>query len=279
MSCKAEIKLLVLSTAFCIVCAGACGENTSPHHGQNTEKSCSERKQAAKTRADVILEALRKKVAELKSYQADVQYIFEQPLLESRSERRGRLYYKKQPGGSKLRLNFQTLKTDDEPEQKCVEQFIFDGVWLTRIDYQIRQADFYQKAPKNKPVDAFDLADEQLPIIGFAKIEDLKKQFDITLIESARRDRNDLSHLHLKVKPDSAYKDDYAAVDIWIDKATSLPRKIRATSTEQDIYDIRLLKARGNKKLKSSIFKVEIPKNFTTKRVPLPKKPNCGPKG
>ena len=44
-----------------------------------------------------------------------------------------------------------------------------------------------QLTEPNKPMDAFVLASRNLPIVGFAKIEDLKKQFDIKLVEQEKR--------------------------------------------------------------------------------------------
>ncbi|GAI54121.1 unnamed protein product, partial [marine sediment metagenome] len=35
---------------------------------------------------------------------------------------------------------------DDEDQRKYIEHYIFDGVWLTYIDYQIKQVKQYQQA-------------------------------------------------------------------------------------------------------------------------------------
>ena len=71
---------------------------------------------------EAILKQLKQKTAELKSYQSQIEYSFRQPLLESETKRRGVLYYKKEADRSRLRINFQTLKQDDEEEQK------YDGI-------------------------------------------------------------------------------------------------------------------------------------------------------
>lgn len=265
---------LVFVAALCLGCSSTYAENTS----------CPEKKNAVKSKVDIVLEALRKKVAELKSYEANIQYIFRQPLLESETQRRGVLYYKKEPDRSKLRINFETIKQDDEEEEKYVEHFIFDGVWLVEIDYQLAQANFYQKAPEDEPINALDLAGEQLPIIGFSNIEKLQEQFDITLVQSDSKDCNEVNHLHLKTKSQSTYKDRYRNIDIWIDKITGLPKRIVAkTPTDEDayedIYDIRLNKTKFNKKIKSNVFKVTIPKDFSIKREPLRKEENREEKG
>jgi len=217
---------------------------------------------------DGILRNLSQSTAELKSYQCRIEYKFSQPLLESETLRKGVLYYQRCDGKSALRINFQTLKQYDEEEQKYIEQYIFDGVWLTHIDYQIEQDKPSQQTEANEPVDAFDLVSRNFPIIGFSKIEDLKKQFEIKLVKQ----KKGKAQLHLKVKADSIYKDDYTSIDFWIDKELGLPAKIVATSTEEDIYEIKLLKSAVNKKINKKVFELEIPKGFGVEIIPLRKK-------
>ena len=83
---------------------------------------------------DRAIDSLQSKAAELKSYQATVDYVTKQPLLESQARRKGILYYAKRDDRSSLRIDFLTLQQDEEPEQRYVEQFQFDGVWLTIKD-------------------------------------------------------------------------------------------------------------------------------------------------
>jgi outer membrane lipoprotein-sorting protein len=214
---------------------------------------------------DVVLKQLTHKTAKLKSYQCRIEYLFSQPLFESQTLRTGRLYYQKSSRESKLRINFQILKQDDEDQQKHIEHYIFDGVWLTHIDHQI-----------------FELVSENFPIIGFNKIEDLKKQFEIKLVEQEKERTSviptkagiqDFIHLHLKVKPDSIYKDDYTSVDFWIDRKLYLPAKIVAVSTEEDIYRIKFLDAKVNEKIDKKVFDFKIPKGFDKEITLLKKKP------
>ncbi|MDH4240890.1 MAG: hypothetical protein OEW48_15135, partial [Phycisphaerae bacterium] len=75
-----------------------------------------------------------------------------------------------------------------------------------------------------------------------------------------------------KVKPESEYKDKYTSIDFWIDKKLYLPARINAVSTEEDIYQIRLVKPKVNKKLDTKIFDFEIPNGFGKEIIPLKKK-------
>jgi outer membrane lipoprotein-sorting protein len=240
--------------------------------GCSVKAVCVEPKDKRDNPVDVVLTQLSRKTRLLKSYQAQVEYKFIQPDFDTTTLKKGALYYAKSDTKSNLRADFKTLKQDDEKEQKYREEEIFDGVWLTHINFQIKQVMVHQLTEPNKPMDAFVLASRNLPIVGFARIEDLKKQFDIKLIVQKPSERDDFIQLHLKVKPDSTYKDKYTSIDFWIDKKLYLPAKIVAVSTEEDIYEIKMLKPKVNKKLDKRIFDFKTPRGFGREIIPLKKK-------
>lgn len=239
---------------------------------------------------DAVLQQLNKTTSELKSYQGQIEYKFIQPALESEALRKGVLYYTRLDDKSALRINFETLKQEDEEEQKYIEQYIvldgarlthfdyqFKGIWLVHIDYEIEQVKYYQLAEPNdpnKPVDVFDLASRNLPMLGFTKIEDLKKQFEVKLIEQKKSEPEDFIQVHLKVKPNSVYKDDYVSIDFWINKKLGLPVKIIAVATEPeppfgDIYEIRFLNPKVNKSIDKKVIEFKIPKGFGEEILPF----------
>jgi outer membrane lipoprotein-sorting protein len=250
--------MVVIVVGIASICGFAsCAENPTgcPHSDANTVAA--------------ILDALGRKTSELRSYQCKVEYLFSQPVLESKTLRKGMLYYAKSGDHSKLRINFETLKQDEEPQQKHIEHYIFDGQWLTHIDYQIKQVQKRQLAeasaagetsPKggNEPIDAFELAKRNFPIIGFSKTDDLQQQFEVNLVGEP----NQIIHLHLRVKPDSIYKDDYKSVEVWIDAKLNLPATISAVSTEGDIYEIRFVSAEVNGPIDEKVFEFTIPEGF-----------------
>lgn len=207
---------------------------------------------------DNILEGMRDIASGLRSYQCKVEYLFSQPLLESKTLRTGTLYYARFGDGSKLRINFNILTQDDGPPEDYKECYIFDGRWLTHIDYQIKQVQKRQLAEANEPIDAFELAKRNFPIIGFSEADDLKKEFDVNLVGEP----NDLTHLKLAVKTDSQYKDDYKVVEIWIDKKLMLPAKLTAVSTDDDIYEIDFIEPKVNELIAEKVFEFTIPPGF-----------------
>ncbi len=237
------VRILIILT----VITGGCGQATYAEQSPPDANSVS-----------AILDSLKQKTSQLQSYQCEVNYLFSQPLLESKTLRTGNLYYIHLGNGSKLRINFGTLTQEDGPRQNYREQYIFDGQWLTHIDYQIKQVQKRQLAEANEQIDAFELAKRNFPLIGFDRAEDLKKEFDINLAGEP----NGLIHLNLTVKPDSQYKDDYKSAEVWIDKQLMLPAKISAISTEGDIYEISFIKPKVNEKIDEKVFEFTIPVGF-----------------
>jgi len=283
---------IMIKVAFIVLCAAG-----TSWASKCTEVSQQQQQEIQKDDPlDTVLERLNKTTSELKSYESQVEFNFRQPLLESESLRKGVLYYARSGGKSALSLNFNTLKQDDEKEQKYIEQYIvldgallthtdreLKGIWLAQLDHQIKEVKYYQLAEPNDPnksTDVFDLASKKLPMLGFSKIEDLKKQFEVKLVEKKKDEAEDFIQVHLKVKPNSIYKDDYVSIDFWIDQKLGLPAKIVAVKSEPeppfgDIEEIKFLKPKVNKGIDKKIFEVKIPKGFGEPEVlPLERKNN-----
>ncbi len=221
---------------------------------------------------DEILAKLRQRTRDIKSYQAEIEYLFiqEPDLLDSRTLRKGFIYYQKDGDKSRLRVNFNTIQQDDGRERKRLEQFLFDGVWLTKVDHELQTIDLYQQAQEDDPQDVFEYISHNFPIVGFSSTETLRQQFDIS-IKDQPTDPSKPIQLHLKVKRDSVYKDDYRDIDFSIDGRSWLPLRIVTRSTQEDVYDIQFLNAAVNKNLKNSVFVIETPKSFSKNIHPLQK--------
>ena len=217
-----------------------------------------------------IIDRLDAKVKNLQTYECKLDYIFKQPLLESQTRRKGTLRYAKFGDRSFLRVDLSTLQYDDEPEQKHNEQFLFDGIWGTYIDHQSQSVQRQQVAEPNAPLDAFALLSRRVPVLGFSKSDDLRKEFEIERLPETPPNAAPVHTLHMKVKPDSVYHADYTAIDFQIDKKLSLPTRIVAVTTEQqDIHEIKLTDPRTNHAIPRDVFNIDIPAGFSIETVPL----------
>lgn len=232
-----------------------------------------------RTKLDGILDNIGKASKNLKTFQSGLSYLAIQDpdIIESTTLQTGNLYYQKENGRSKLRIRFEQFQQDDFDPEKYIEDYYFDGIWLTKVDYKLKQVNRYQQAPENEPVDVFELINGRFPLIGFSGSQSLEKDFTVVIAETADEDPNGTIQLLLTTKEDSDYLDNYKKIDFWLDKATYSPVRVKAYSTQGDIYDVRFFDVKINKKLKTGVFTIETPTDFRQNVEPLESTP--GTKG
>ena len=235
---------------FMCLCLVASGQENRPDPNQVTTRSLPQ-----------ILSKMQAAANGLKTLSADMEYLYIQDpdLIDARTLRKGKIYYKDGSKDSKLLMSFLTTQQDEGPIERQPEYFIFDGVWLTKIDMKLETVDRYQKAPEDHPVGVFEFISHNFPMVGFSEPNKLQEQFEITL---AKDQTPDSTHLHLKVKKDSIYKDDYTKIDVWVNNQTWLPTRLTAWSTQGDFYDLKWTDIKINKKLENNVFTVETPAYF-----------------
>jgi outer membrane lipoprotein-sorting protein len=221
-----------------------------------------------------ILSKMHNATKQLKSCQTKLSYLFIQDpdLLDSKTLRNGVLYYQKKDDRSQLRIRFDDIKQEDfEPENRR-QEYLFDGVWLTRIDFKLKQIDRYQKAPEDKPIGVFELIGHNFPLIGFSNTERLRDDFDVRLPE--KPDESDKSiTLLLSVKKGSKYEKEYKKIDFRVNRSSYMPEQIVAYSSQGDIHDIQFKELQINKKLKKAVFTIETPPDFRKNVERLEEKP------
>ena len=263
--------ITLVTILLCQFCSAAGCD--ADQHKPGTEVGVKDEKPKKDGKLEKILEKLDFTTSMLNSLEARIDYLFIQDpeMLDSRSLQKGNIYYLRDKQKSKLRVNFDTRKQDDDDEQKHIEQYIFDGVWLIRIDYQLEKVDHYQQAPEDKPLDVFEFISHNFPMLGFVDSEQLKKNFDIELVDNQDSKPGELTQLHLTAKKNSAYSEDYSQIDFWIDAKDHLPVRMLSKSQEGDLHDVKILDIKLNKKLKNGVFKVETPKHFSKNVVSLEK--------
>ena len=219
-----------------------------------------------------LLSQMKKATEQLKSCQAELSHLFIQDpdLLDSKTLKNGTLYYATDEDRSRLRIQFTDIQQDDFEPVLQREEYLFDGVWMTRIDYKLKQVDQYQKAPEDDPIGVFELISHNFPLIGFSEIDELEKDFEVSLVKQGR-DPNVPTQLLLKTRKNSKYHEEFSKIDFWVSKKTFLPFRIRAYTTQGDIHDIHFLAEKINKKLKNSVFTIETPAGFSQNREALKK--------
>jgi len=261
---KAHVVLFVFSlclSPFAWPAASCCTKSKNkPPESAVQDKQKAER---ADGEIDKILSKMHNATKQLKSCQAKLSYLFIQDpdLLDSKTLRNGMLYYQKNNERSQLRIRFDDIKQEDFDPEIRRQEYLFDGVWLTRIDFKLKQIDLYQKAPKDKPIDVFELISGNFPLIGFSNIEQLRKDFDICLPEKSDESNKSIKLL-LSVKKGSRYEKEYEKIDFRVASDTYMPKRIVAYSSQGDTHDIEFKELNINKKIKKAVFTIETPSDF-----------------
>ncbi len=218
---------------------------------------------------DLILSRMNQAAASLETYRCDISYLFDQPLFESKTLRLGKMCYGPGDNLNQLLISFDSLQNDDDSPTFAKDVYFFDGVWLTHLDYSLKQASKHQMTEFDKPIDSFSLVSRQFPIIGFTSASQLSVDFDITCLAS---DIASCYKLCLKPISGSKYSDNYKRIDCYLDSDSYLPVKIIASSTEDELYIISLTKVVINQPISAKDFTISIGSDFgPVKIVPLEK--------
>jgi outer membrane lipoprotein-sorting protein len=267
--------IIVLAAVLCGVCTGSekvCREIKNPATEPSVSTGDIQKDNEAAIRE--ILSKMNTATKKLESCHAKLSYLVIQDpeLLDSSTLQNGVLFYQKTESGSKLRIRFDDIKQDDFDPVAQREEYLFDGIWLTRISYKLQQVDIYQQAPQDKPIGVFELISHNFPLIGFSNINEIKTNFDISIAPKTG-DPNEPDCLLLKVKKDSDFMKDYEKVNIWVGNNLYLPEKIAAYTLGGDVYYIEFRDMEINKKLENAVFDVETPPHFRKNIEPLEKKP------
>ncbi len=206
-----------------------------------------------------ILQKLNQSVKNIKNLSAKIEYIHAQPLFDTQTVRSGKLFYIKDANNCALRIDFLTIKQDDSAKQKQREDYVFDGLKLTRIDYQSKSVITEQLA-KDIPIEPFELVQSYFPIIGFSKPGELHQQFDIKLQQ--KTDKQKFITLILIPKEKSRFFKIYKQVDIRIDSKNFLPFDFSGLTLEDERIAIKLSQMDISTAVKKEVFNIVIPADF-----------------
>lgn len=272
---KAHIALSIVAIWLSPLTLAATTGCTKPvGHPSEPAKPRKEPPESGSEGLTAILKKMQNATQQLTSCQAKLSYLFIQDpdLLDSRTLRNGTLYYQKTDERSHLRIRFDDIKQEDFQPENRREEYLFDGVWLTRIDFKLKQVDRVQQAPEDKPIGVFELISHNFPLVGFSNIDQLSKDFDIQMPDGSS-DTNESVHLLLSVKKGSKYEKQYKKIDFWVAPGSFMPERIVAYAAQGDIHDITFNEFKINKKLENTVFTVETPPDFRKNEERLEEKP------
>lgn len=230
------------------------------------DKSCCDKqtqpRQQNFTNAQDLLNAMAKTGEKLNSFSADITYsLTEDPdIFETKMTYTGSFKYLKSKKRQYAMIEFLTKQEDDFPLEKSRQSYIFDGVWLTRIDYNLKQVSRDQLADEENPEDVFKLIADDFPLMGFSEVDTLSSAYEIQFKDF----KESLYELSLSPKKDSQKDAKYSSIRFTIDKKSLIPATIRSVSAQNNsIYYIELENPVRNEKIDQKIFNPKLSDEFT----------------
>ncbi len=225
-----------------------------------------------------LLDKVEKASVKLKSFEANMTYKQIQPLIETMVKRNGRLYYQVKGNTVQARIHFadflQQDMDDEEPARpvKFDEDYVFDGMWVTRINARTKTIQKWQVARKKSNRNAFRLGKGPFPLPFALKKADMIKEFAITQMRADPNDPDNSLHLMLKPRPKSSYAKDYVQLDLWLSKKLFVPVQIRFEKGGDncEINTVSWDDIKIDKKISPKIFTVpQPPRGWSVEETPL----------
>ena len=211
-------------------------------------------KEAAPLEPDVasVLDRIEAAGKDLQSFTATIAYEKQDELLGRRELRTGEIIYRVDPNGhdKAFAVLFDSLIVNKSrrPNEK---HYIFNGRWLVEIDHESKQFIKREIVAPGKVLDPLKLGEGPFPLpIGQAK-EEVLERFDVTMIqempnEVLLKDLANFDGLLLVPKPGTQEFNDFARVELYYDRATSLPVGTFAVEADANRKVVRLRDLKRN---------------------------------
>jgi outer membrane lipoprotein-sorting protein len=182
---------------------------------------------------DEILQALDDRGKNLKDFSADVVLSSTDDSTGESSSSSGKMVYQsKGNGDARIVVSFDKLQQGDHA-RKVDHRYLLDNGVLDNREYkELRETINHVMKPGQK-LDLFKLGEGPFPLpLGQAKAK-VHAQFDVAEIGPASDDPTGTVHLQLTPKPSSQFSNRYKTIDIWVDTATGMPRRIQTDDINQ----------------------------------------------
>jgi len=197
----------------------------------------------------VLLDRIEQQAAGVKSLHAELVYDRIQQLVGDRQRRFGSLIYQAGPP-ARFAVHFDRLLVDRRLDHDD-RWYLFDGQWLVEryddeklmIKRQVVPPPTPGQPPKQANPLAFGTGPFALPIS--LKKQQVLKRFRTDLVAPAADDPPQPSH-HLRLLPKPEYPSNFVEIDLWYDRQTLLPIRVRTLDDSQNQSLITLSKMQIN---------------------------------
>ena len=227
-----RISLLVLLS----VCLCAAGPATQPAASPPARPTAP----AADAATMTILNRLEASGKKYPNVTADIHYLVDEVEAGDTSEFKGKVYY--QSGTAKtpvrFRIHFKTRRQSGGPETRHVEDYVFDGSWLTVRKQRVKQFTRYQVAAPGQRINTLELGRGPFPVPFGQKTATVLKYFAASTRPPAKDDPPGTDYLNLVTRPRHARKMSMRSIGMWVDRQSGLPIKIVAVDKSANVSTV-----------------------------------------
>ncbi len=215
--------------------------------------------------ADHILDALDARGRDLTDFTADVTLETIDPVALSSDKRSGKVWYHKQaPGDERIRVTFTKRQKNEGRTIKQKIDYLLDDGWLTERDYESSKQMRRQVLKPGEKINLLKLGEGPFPLPLGQKKEDVHQMFDVKKLDPSHdldesvKPPADTVRVQLTPKPDGQFSDDFKTINVWVDLASGMPRRIEtldvhaATIRTTDLENVKI-----NTSTNDDAFKLE----------------------
>lgn len=210
--------------------------------------------------ASAWLDKIETKAKTIKTLEAKLKYERTQGLLKDTQTRFGSLIYRTGPMPGFV-VHFDRLVIDDRPERRS-RWYIYDGTWLVEKLEDQKQFFKRQIVPPDAPADRRDplaLGEGPFAVPVTMNKERVLRRYQVELVPPAEKEVP-ANSVHLKLVPHDADSASFQEIDIWYDRDSLLPVKVRSLNDSQTESVITLREPQVNQPIDAGAIDTSLPK-------------------
>ncbi|AQQ70192.1 hypothetical protein SMSP2_00535 [Limihaloglobus sulfuriphilus] len=257
-------KKILITLSFAVTCLTFSADEQAPV--EKTEKP------QIPAEAAAVIKKINQDAVKLKDLSAKIKYqvTFDNGLFESTTTYLGSIKAANTREESRLLVTFNSRREDELEPEAHHEQFYFDGVWLLRIDHNLKTSSNRQMAKPEKPMGIFELMSQYIPLVALDSMETMTSDFHVAL---ENIDEGKTASMSFKPVKGSQYAENYKQLKLTYNLKDCYPAKISGTRADGEEFVIELSGASINsEKNKPAGIKPVIPSGYSTKTIPLKEK-------
>ena len=229
-----------------------------------------------------VLKDLESAGTKYDTIRANVDYQVTNPELGDSSQQTGWVAYQRAGVGepnspAKFRITFETLKQGAGPATKARTDWIFDGQWLAHLDHRTTTITEYQLAAKGQRVEPLRIGKGPFPLPFGQKVKDVLEHFTASTRPASPYDPKGTVYLRLVVRPEHAKSLNVTKLDLWMDKATRLPVKMRSWDANGYEKTVVLTNTQTNRPQDAAAFAIPRKEGWQRTVQPLEQAGAAGP--